>query len=428
MNATTVTQDRAATPGTAGEGLIDVRRLMAELSLEQLCRTADEYYARLDSWDFHHAKPFALIDDLPDVLIKLSAIIRGLKLLPGMSVIDFGAGTGWLSRYLTQMGLEVISLDVSKAALAIARDLYARQPVAGDQPPPRFVVFDGRRIDLPDGSVDRIVCFDAFHHVPNPAEVIGELCRVLKQGGIAGFSEPGPHHSKSPASQYEMKNYRVVENDVILEEIWADARRAGFTKLELAVNSYEPLVLSLEEHAEFLSGGGPTSRYVEAMRCVNHNMRIFFLQKGEPGPPDSRQRAGLGAQLEVRLDSSLVPASREGSPWRRPKPQLFTVHATIRNSGQSIWLPSNARVGAVNFGCHLYDPAGNLLQLGYVHAPLLPGAPRAIHPGETLSVDVEIPAPRRGEYLLEFDLVSEAVCWFGMHGHSQPVRKKIEAV
>ena len=33
---------------------------------------------------------------------------------------------------------------------------------------------------LTDESVDRIVCFDAFHHVPNPAEVIGEFGRVVE--------------------------------------------------------------------------------------------------------------------------------------------------------------------------------------------------------------------------------------------------------
>ena len=58
------------------------------------------------------------------------------------------------------------------------------------------------------------MCLDAFHHVPNPGLVLAELSRVLKEGGIAGFAEPGPEHSKSPQSQYEMKTFKVVENDV----------------------------------------------------------------------------------------------------------------------------------------------------------------------------------------------------------------------
>lgn len=428
MNAIAATASEKTADRTSDDGLIDVRKLMAELSVEELCRTADEYYVRLDSWDFHHAKPFALIDEAPDALAKLAIVLRGLKLLPGMSIVDFGAGTGWLSRYLTQLGLEVISMDVSQAALAIGRDLYARQPVIGNKPAPKFMVFDGRKIDLPDESVDRIVSFDAFHHVPNPRDVLGELCRVLKQGGIVAFCEPGPNHSKSPASQYEMKNYRVVENDVNLEEIWSDARDHGFTRIDVSISNLAPYVVGFDEHTEFLAGRGPNEHFLETTRDVNQHYRLFFLQKGEPGPPDSRQRNGLSAHLDVRLDSTQVRASRQGSAWRRPKPEHFTVHATIQNNGQAIWLPSNAQVGAVNFGCHLYDLEGNLLQLGYVHSPLQPQAHRPILPGETLRVDFEIPAPHRGDYIIEFDMVSENVCWFAMHGHCQPVRTTIQAI
>lgn len=423
MNAmTAMREDRA------DNGLIDVRQLMAELTVDELCRTADEYYARLDNWNFHHSKPFALIDETPDALAKLSIILHGLKLLPGMSIVDFGAGTGWLSRYLTQMGLEVTSMDVSATALAIGRDLYQRQPVIGDRPPPRFMRFDGHRIDLPDASVDRVVSFDAFHHVPNPREVLGELCRVLKQGGIAAFCEPGPNHSLSPASQYEMRNFRVVENDVRLEEIWADAQDHGFTHIEVAICNFAPFLVGFDTHAEFLSGGGPVQEFVETTRAVNQHFRLFFLRKGDPAPPDSRQRNGLSARLDVRIDSPQVKASRPAGGWRRPKPEHFTVQAEIENDGRSVWLPHSARVGAVNFGCHLYDTSGNLLNLGYVHAALLPDSDRPIQPGEKLQLEFQIPAPHRGEYVMEFDMVSEGVCWFGMHGHCQPVRTRIEAV
>src|SRR4029077_2535679 len=97
------------------------------------------------------------------------------------------------------------------------------------------LVFDGRRIDLPDASVDRIVSFDAFHHLPNPDEVLREFARVLKPGGIAGFAEPGARHSRSPMSQFEMRTYRVVENDIDVHAIWRTAARCGFRDLEVAI-------------------------------------------------------------------------------------------------------------------------------------------------------------------------------------------------
>ena len=101
---------------------------------------------------------------------------------------------------------------------------------------PKFLVFDGHTIDLPDGSVDWILCFDAFHHVPNPAEVIAEFARVLRPGGMAGFSEPGPHHSQTEQSQAEMRNFKVLENDLVVEDLERYALAAGFTKawVELA--------------------------------------------------------------------------------------------------------------------------------------------------------------------------------------------------
>jgi ubiquinone/menaquinone biosynthesis C-methylase UbiE len=138
-------------------------------------------------------------------------VLEALRLKPGLTVLEFGAGTGWASRFLTQLGCRVILLDVSATALRIAQELYAR--CTGDRrssPHPSFSVFDGRRIDLPDGSVDRLMCLHAFHHVPNPAEMIAEFGRVLRPGGRAAFAEPGPTHSRAAQSQFEMRSYRVV--------------------------------------------------------------------------------------------------------------------------------------------------------------------------------------------------------------------------
>ena len=42
-----------------------------------------------------------------------------------------------------------------------------------------------------------------------------------------------------------------------------------------------------------------------------------------------------------------------------------------------------------------------------------PPLPRAVAPGETVSVRIDHVAPRRpGRYTLKFDLVDQHVCWF----------------
>ena len=129
-----------------------------------------------------------------------------------------------------------VTAEQSRAALEIGKRLFDEHPLIGTAVyPPTFLHFNGRTLELPDESVDRIVCFDALHHVPNVADVLREFGRVLKPGGIAGFSEPGRRHAESPQSQYEMQNYAVLENNIDVNEIFAWAKPAGFTRLAMRV-------------------------------------------------------------------------------------------------------------------------------------------------------------------------------------------------
>ena len=38
--------------------LINVRQRIKELSVEELCQTAEDYFRGFESWDYHLAKPF----------------------------------------------------------------------------------------------------------------------------------------------------------------------------------------------------------------------------------------------------------------------------------------------------------------------------------------------------------------------------------
>jgi ubiquinone/menaquinone biosynthesis C-methylase UbiE len=403
-------EDRAA----HGEELIDVRQLMAASSIEELNRLAEEYFSRLTDWTYHLSKPFGSLDETPQLLINFAVILQGLSLCQGMTVLEFGAGTGWASRFLSQLGCQVIAVDVSETALRIAEEHYKRLPVIGDKPAPRFLKFDGYKLDLPDRSVDRIMCLDAFHHVPNPAEVLAELGRVLKDGGIAGFAEPGPEHSKSPQSQYEMKTFRVIENDVNIQEIRSQALAAGFTKMRLAVFNVPPFHLEVEEFEDFLQNGATAQRFAEFVSGFMQNQRNFFLYKGEPATTDSRYRTGL--QALISITPALVQA-REGEP--------ISAHAVVTNNSPSVWLPRSAGLGAVHLGCHVYLSDGTLYRHSYHWEALTPGEGRPILPNEIIETEVSLPPLPRGSYLLEFDMVSNDVCWFALNG-SQQVRVALE--
>lgn len=424
--------------------LIDVRQLMREVSIEDLCRAADDFFRTVD-WNTIQAKPFADIAETPELLICFAHVVRGLNLLPDMTVLDFGAGTCWTSRFLSQLGLKVIALDVSSSALEIGRDLYRKLPVLGNRPTPQFLLFDGRRIDLPDRSVDRVTCWDAFHHVPNPHEVIDEIARVLKDGGIAGFSEPGPQHSKTEQSQYEMRTNRVIENDVDVHEIWGAAQHSGFTDIKLAVFNAEPALMSLADFDNYLSSEPHAgAAYSSAVREQMQHRRLFFLYKGARRElTDSRQRTGLRGDLRVHTSSTRV---REG--------ELLHLKVAVENTGRAVWLPTPEqprpwwqrgvlsgvgrrphmgpdrvppRIGGVRLGLQLLDANGELLDIDYFRYHLTPNEGREIHPGEKIEFAVDVPMLLKGHFILQCDLVSEHVCWFERAG-VPPLRLKVEVI
>ena len=343
-------------------------------------QAAEAYFTALTGWDHHLAKPFSQIEETPALLIGVAVLLQALRLTPGMTVLEFGAGSGWLSRFLTQMGCRVVLLDVSPTALRMARELYDRQPIVGDQPAPQFLVFDGRRIDLPDASVDRIVCFDAFHHAANPRAMIREFARVLVDGGVAGFAEPGPRHAETPRSQFESHTYGVVERDVDVHDLWRAAESCGFRDLQMCVFHGPPHHVSLREYEDLLAGGPAQEAWLASTRTFLRHVRSFCLVKGGGGRADSRTAAGLACDIRV---TRVIDSAAAGQP--------IVIDAIVTNTGTATWLPSDAPRGGVALGTHLYDESGALVSFDF-HVEPLTDPPREIAPGETVQPPRHAPA------------------------------------
>jgi SAM-dependent methyltransferase len=400
----------------ANRNLIDPKEVAHRLSLDGLCESADAYYRDIDDPTQLLGKPFSSAARAPDLLRNMGVLLQGLQIGTTMTVLEFAAGTCWFSRILSQMGCHVIACDVSLAALDLGRRLFEEQPLPS--PPiakPHFLHFDGRKLDLPDAAVDRVVCFDAFHHVPNQEAVLAELARVLKPGGIAGFVEPGPHHSISPEAQYEMAHHDVLENDIVLADIAAIAMRVGFTDIRV-----RPLLdheLSLDDYLALTRRNWAPGVSRSLRRSVQSGLEggaIFFLDKG-PRVLDSRGAAGLAHRIETTGTSAMSMATATvGEPW--------FVEVSVTNTGHARWLAENVSgLGEVKLGGHLYNAEGKLLNLDFGRSR----APRDVEPGENLSWSIELRFEERGSYMVELDLVAELITWFETAG-SAPVRIAVQ--
>jgi SAM-dependent methyltransferase len=279
---------------------------------------ADAYFEGRGGHNYLYQKPFYHPRDCAPAVINLGQLLAGLRLQTGMHVLDFAAGSCWLSRILVQLGCEVTSCDASVKVLEIGKELFKRYPPVMDNPrEPRFLPFDGVRLDLPDASLDRVVVNDAFHHIPNVGEVLAEFFRVLKPGGLVGMSEPGRFHSKTEASQYEMRTFNVIENDFVLEDVWAKAQAAGFEDIEICPVLRHPM-LNMAQYKACIKGEVPpilTQSLIED--TTNHS--IFFLHKTYPtekdrlsAVPDVTSREDFNEPFYLSQYPDVVKAIEEG--------------------------------------------------------------------------------------------------------------------
>lgn len=397
-------------------GFVDAAELARTATVEDLAATAEAYFSSLDDVELLLTKPFKEPGEAADLLVTFGQVLRGLQPAAGMTVLDFGAGTCWTSRMLTQLGCRVIAADVSPSALNLGRELFRRQPVLGDRPEPEFLTFDGHHLDLPDGSVDRILSYDALHHVPNPDQVLGEFARVLRPGGLAAFAEPGPEHSLQPQSQYEMRHFGVLESDVVIERVWDRAREVGFADLRLCLLDSSPQWVDLPTFQDVLSGRADGSVFPEPTRAAIGDRRMFVLRRDGVETPDSRAADGLAADVVL---SDVDATAGDGDAV------AATVRGTclLRNTGTRTWLPSDARYGPVFLGARVRTADGSLSdRLADSGGRIaLPG--QGVAPGEEVTVAVHLDVPARlGDgtggtpVAVEFDPVSEFVCWFSVNG------------
>ena len=390
---------------------IDPKQLMQELSVEALCQTAEDYYARLHNHTSHMAKPFTSTKEAPDLLYNMGLLLSGLHLGKSMVVLDFGAGTCWFSRLLNQMQCVTISVDPSPTALEIGRKLFEVSPIVGQSlHPPRFLHFDGYTINLENESVDRIISFSAFHHVPNQEQVLKEFYRVLKPGGIVGFSEPGRNHSQSPQSQFEMRHFTVLENDILLEEIKAITEKLGFSEMRIKLVTSHTDDLSYRDYRKIIWWRWLSRRVWRQIIPAMQNNTVFFLTKGTY-QQDSRSHEGLRHSITILQHDKTASV---GQPY----------HITVRlkNSGQSKWLHQNiADIGVVKVGVHLHDHRGQLLNLDFARSRLLEDVP----PGAVVDNQFQVLFTQPGNYQLTVDLVAEQVTWFEGIG-SQPQKLSVQ--
>jgi SAM-dependent methyltransferase/uncharacterized protein YbaR (Trm112 family) len=176
------------------------------------------------------ASPFNLWN--PEFTLYLIAlfgcVVRLLELKQGETALDAGCGYSWTTEWLHRAGIPAVGLDISRVYLDIAIER-----MGADRP--HLVVGDVEHVPLRDGSVDAVLAYESFHHVPDRRRAIASFDRVLRETGRILLAEPGADHEHAAHSVDVMRKYGILERGMELAEVraYADGTRLTTEQIHL---------------------------------------------------------------------------------------------------------------------------------------------------------------------------------------------------
>jgi SAM-dependent methyltransferase len=395
-----------------------------------------DYLARTGSSEWERTKPFSppssdTLDESAHLLHDFAAAMLMLRPSPDDLILDLGAGAGWCSDLLGRLNRASVAVDLSFDMLRAGRDREGARV--------RAVAGDMEALPFRSGTFHKAVCFSALHHVPDMTRAVSEIARVLTPDGVALFSEPGEGHGDAAVSAIAVRDFGVLEQEVIVERFIADCHRAGFADVRVKPLAYTipgfDLTLDQWQSWTRLAASTRPRRALQKMGLAI--LEAFGLGKRGALFEDTFAISLVRTLRQVVRHHPIVLASKRALPaasgaseWLADiavepgttgatAASTIAVAVRITNRGTATWNPSSrSGVGHVAVGVQLLDGGGRLLVRDHYRLAL----PRAVEPGRTLAVTCVCPTPAEpGAYQLKVDMVAEGVTWFEAAGSRAPV-------
>jgi arsenite methyltransferase len=233
-----------------------------------------QYYDELPLW----SAPFGQL------------ILDRVPLRRGQTIVDIGAGTGFLTVELAQRSAaaRVVAVDPWAEAMEVLRRKVTFLGLTNVE----LVVADASTLALPDGSVDVVVSNLGINNFPNGAAVLAECRRVLRPGGRLLLSTNLVGHMT--------EFYDVLRG--VLDDV---------SELDAHINHRAtiPGTLALLENAGFsatVAESTFTMRFADGTALFNHYfIRLGFLE-GWQSIASPETLAAVEAELNRRGELSLT--------------------------------------------------------------------------------------------------------------------------
>lgn len=322
-------------------------------------------------------------------------IIQKLDLPGGSTIVDAGAGPGWLAEQFLMIGYRVILLEPSQDMLDIAKRRIERAAVKWDiDMLARAEFAKGTMEDLPahlEGSAiaDAVIYYEAWHHVIDERRAARNTWNLLAPGGrmaVLGESRwyPGDRALEAQLDT-EMATYGTLESPFTRDYLTHVLREAGFVEIDFlhALNGF------------FSASEG--RKTIEDVVGDGHERgwNTCLARRPRGRRTDELDHAATSARLAV-LDA------------REVAPGMIRVTLRAENTGQTTWRARAEREhGLVTLGMHGTLASG----AGEVELMARGALSRDVAPGESLLVSGEFPL-RDAQAPFHANLVAEGSFWF----------------
>jgi len=129
---------------------------------------------------------------------SLDILIELIKPEGGWQALDVATGAGHTALSIAPHVAHVTATDLTEVMLAKTAELAARKGLTNVETRRA----DAEALPFEAASFDLVTCRLAFHHFPNPHQALAELARVLKPGGVLGFTDNIVVPDKQAAGYY----------------------------------------------------------------------------------------------------------------------------------------------------------------------------------------------------------------------------------
>jgi uncharacterized protein YbaR (Trm112 family)/SAM-dependent methyltransferase len=183
-------------------------------------------------------------------------------------VLDIGVGYAWTTEWLKKMGVTPIGVDICRTYVDIGVKRMGEEL-------PYLVIGDIENLPLKDNILNAVLCYDAFHHIPNRQKAMGRFFRALKDNGNIVLAEPAGDHEFAEVSKEVMDKYGILEKGMDLEDVidYCDGLRV------LPPEQHYILKIQRDEQDSALS-----PEFIHSHSYVDCNVYLVKKRQGEGEP------------------------------------------------------------------------------------------------------------------------------------------------